>query len=110
MEKMTWHEAKEYMREFNKKHSVTSKGSDGPVCAMIAVITEDSFPKKYSLKERSYRFFNAEKAFISGMGGYSIFSCSLDGSDHARLERCLKEEGNKDGWDVEYVYIEREDN
>ena len=108
--KMTWHEAAAYMRAFNKEHGVTSKGSSvPPVCTMIAVISADSFDKEYTLEERSYRFSNREKAFLPNMGGYSIFACSLDGSDHARLEQCLKDEGVKDGWTVEYVYIEKEE-
>lgn len=51
---MTWEEATRYLRDFNIKHKITSKGSDGPTCTMIAVITEDSFSEKYSLEGRSY--------------------------------------------------------
>lgn len=77
--------------------------------SMVAVITEDSFNEKYSLEGRSYQFTNKEKAFIPGMGGYSIFASCLDGSDHCRIEGCLAEErGGKDGWKVEYCYIKEE--
>lgn len=109
MEKMTWEEATGYLRDFNIKHKITSKGSDGPTCTMVAVITEDSFSEKYSLEGRSYQFTNKEKAFIPGMGGYSIFASCLDGSDHCRIESYLAEErGGKDGWKVEYCYIKEE--
>lgn len=109
MERMDWYEAKEYMRQYNDRNGVTSKGTDKH-CTMVAVISEDSFDKKYTLDERSYRFSNDNKAFISGMGGYSIFAGSLDGSDPCvRLEQYLEDEGNKNGWKVEYVYIQSED-
>lgn len=110
MQKMTWYEAKDYMRDYNRRNNITSKSSDGPTCIMVAVISEDSFDKEYSLEERSYRFSNKEKAFISGMSGNSIFADSLDGSDRGvRLECYLNEEGNKDCWKVEYVYIQLEE-
>ena len=41
--------------------------------------------------------------------GYSIFATSLDGTDFVRLENYLADEGNKDGWKVEYCYIKQED-
>lgn len=110
MERMAWFEAKEYMREFNRSHNIRSKGSEGPKCIMVAVITEDSFDKPYTLEERSYAFSNDNKAFIDGMSGYSIFSNCLDGKDlGVRLEMYLEAEGNKGGWKVEYCYIKSED-
>ena len=103
-----WSEVKEYLRGFNKEHNITSKGSAGPVVNVVVVITEDSFPKEYSLEERSYRFTNKEKAFIEGQNGYSIFSNSLDESDcGVRLEQYLKDEqGGPNGWKIEKIYIE----
>lgn len=110
MQKMDWFEAVQYMRDYNHRNKILAKGQNGPTCIMVAVITEDSFTEKYSLESRSYRFTNNEKAFISGMGGYSIFSANLDGTDPCvRLEQYLKDEGVPDGWEVDYVYIERED-
>lgn len=110
MEKMTWEEAKQYLREYNKKYNITSKGSEGPVCTMIVVISEDSFTEEYSLEERSYRFTNKEKAFISNMTGYSIFADSLDGSDKGvRLEWYIDDKYNKNGWKVDYCYIMSEE-
>lgn len=110
MEHMTYLEAKQYLRDFNIKHNITSKGSDGPTCTMVAVISADSFTKEYTFEERSYVFTNKEKVFIPGQLGYSIFATSLDGSDHCRLEMYLADEqGGKDGWKVEYCYVKSED-
>lgn len=110
MDKLNWYAAKEYMKKYNDKNNIKSKGTTNKYCVMVAVISEDSFEKEYTLEERSYRFTNDNKAFISGMGGYSIFADSLDGSDRGvRLEGYLEEEGNKNGWKVEYVYIQSED-
>ena len=110
MDKMDWYEAKQYLINYNKKHGNTSKGCMDHICRMIAVISEDSFKEPYTLEERSYEFTNDNKAFIDGMGGYSIFSNSLDGTDKGvRLEYYLEDEGNKDGWKVDYCYIKSED-
>lgn len=108
MEHMTWYEAKKYLTEYNRKYNVETKGRTEKTCKMVAVISEDSFEKEYSLEERSYIFTNDNKAFIDGMGGYSIFSYSMDGSDiGVRLE--LYVEGAKPSWKVEYCYILSED-
>lgn len=110
MEKMTWQEAHKYLCDFNKKHNIDCKGIAGPRCTMIAVISQDSFDEKYSLEERSYVYNNDNKAFMSRMGGYSIFASNLDGSDvGVRLEQYIEDEGNPGGWKVEYCYIKSED-
>ena len=110
MERLTYQEAKEYLKQYNRKHGYTTKGTETH-CVMVAVISEDSFDKEYSLESRSYRFTNDNKAFIDGLLGYSIFSDSLDGSDNGvRLEQYLAEEtGDKKGWKVEYCYIMSEE-
>jgi len=54
----------------------------------------------FTLEARTYRFWNCEKAFIDGMGGYSIFAGSLDGSDYTRIEHV--------DWIVEDAYMEPE--
>lgn len=103
---MTWEEAITYLREYNKKHNITTKGMDGPTCVIVAVISEDSFTMKYSLEERSYAFSNNNKAFMDNLG-YSIFADSLDGYDRGvRLEQYV---GNRNGWKVDYCYIKSED-
>lgn len=74
------------------------------------VFTEDSFNKPYSLDARTYRVSSDNKAYQPNMGGYSIYGSALDGSDPlVRLERYMAaEKGGKNGWQVEYCYIEEE--
>lgn len=107
MERMTWYEAKHYLTEYNRKHNTVRKnGMCENICKMVAVISEDSFDKEYTLEERSYIFTNDNKAFIDDMGGYSIYARCMDGSDQGiRLERYV-DYGN---WKVEYCYILKED-
>ena len=71
------------------------------------VFTEDSFTKAYPLESRTYEISSNNKAFIPGMGGYSIYGSSLDGTDICvRLERYMAaEHGGKDGWKVDYCYL-----
>ena len=108
MRKLNWYEATEYLRSFNREHNIKSKGNDEKTY-IVAVITEDSFDVEYSLDARSYLISSDNKAFIDGMGGYSIFASSLDGSDvGVRLEQYLEVEGNKNGWKIDYCYIKEQ--
>lgn len=47
------------------------------------------------------------KAFLDGMGGYSIYASCLDGTDPCvRLEAYMRaEHGGEKGWKVDYCYI-----
>lgn len=71
------------------------------------VFTQDSFTKPYSEASRTYVVSSDNKAFIPGMGGYSIYGSSLDGADVCvRLEGYMAaEKGGKDGWKVERCYL-----
>lgn len=71
------------------------------------VFTEDSFTQKYSEAARTYVVSSNNKAFRPGMGGYSIFASSLDGTDSGvRLDWYMKaEHGGKDGWEIERCYV-----
>ena len=71
------------------------------------VFTADSFDKSYTEEERTYVVGSNNKAFIEGMGGYSIYASSLDGSDkNVRLEAYMADEyGGKDGWKIEKCYM-----
>ena len=71
------------------------------------VFTQDSFTKPYSEASRTYVISSDNKAFIPGMGGYSIYGSSLDGTDVCvRLEGYMAaEKGGKDGWKVEKCYL-----
>ena len=109
MQRMTYNEAAEYLRQYNRDHGYTIKGTETH-CTMVAVIAQESFTQEYSLEARSYIFTNDNKAFIDGQLGYSIFADAMDGSDNGvRLEQYLEDEGNPGGWKVEYCYILKED-
>lgn len=102
MQKLTYNEFCSKMREFNEKHDWNKERILG-----VIVFTEDSFTQEYSLDSRSYRVSSRNKAWIPGMGGYSIFASALDGTDDGiRLERYIDVEyGGKEGWHVDYCYM-----
>lgn len=107
MHKITYQEAKDYLRKFNREHIVECKGvNKDRIAQIVIVMTEDTFTEVYPLEARSYLVSNDNKAFIDGMGGYSIYANSLDNTDRGvRLERYLEDEGNLGGWKIEYCYI-----
>ena len=76
------------------------------------VFTADSFDKPYTEEQRTYVVSSNNKAFIEGMGGYSIYASSLDGSDKCvRLEAYMADEhGGKDGWKIEKCYVKDDSN
>lgn len=71
------------------------------------VFSPASFEQEYSLESRTYEVSSDNKAFQPGMGGYSIYASSVDGSDmNVRLERYMAAEmGGSDGWQIERCYI-----
>lgn len=67
------------------------------------VFTPDSFTKEYSEESRTYCVSSYNKAYQSGMGGYSIYAYCLDGTD-----QCLRLEGYMRGdnaWKIERCYM-----
>lgn len=81
--------------------------SSFPKNHLTGYITFSSFgpdeTRDFSWEGRTYSVSSGNKAFQSNMGGYSIFGCSLDGTDQGvRLDRFMAEEhGGQDGWVVE---------
>ena len=71
------------------------------------LFTEDSFTQPYSEAARTYWVSSDNKAFIPGMGGYSIYGSSLDDSDICvRLEAYMAaERGGEKGWNIERCYM-----
>lgn len=103
VEKLNYSEFTSRMREHNDKTNADwNKAISG-----VIVFTEDSFDKIYPLESRSYGVSSHNKAWIAGMGGYSIYGSALDGSDNGvRLEAYMAlEKGGKNGWKVEYCYF-----
>lgn len=100
MEKISYGELCEKMREFNKVHNNTSKGNN-KVLKGVIVFTQDSFDKTYTEVERSYEVTSDNKAFLPNMISNSIFGNCLDGKDLGiRLDLYIY-----DGWKIDYCYI-----
>lgn len=100
MEKISYGEFYEKMREFNKVHNNTSKGNN-KVLKGVIVFTQDSFDKTYTEVERSYEVTSDNKAFLPNMISNSIFGNCLDGIDNGvRLDLYIY-----DGWKIDYCYI-----
>lgn len=100
---MSWGEAVSYLIDFNKQHGITVKGEKPDTCVMVAVISQDSFERRYSLESRSYAFTNHNKAFLPSNIGNSIFASNLSGDDcNIRLEQYVP-----NLWEVEYCYIKK---
>ena len=98
MEKITYAEMVEKMTEYFKKGELNRSA--------VIVFTVDSFDKEYSEEARSYRVWADSKAFNPSALGYSLFGDCLDGKDlGVRLDWYMKR-GSKDGWVVDYCYME----
>ena len=85
--------------------SVNDKGLS-PITGYI-VFTADSFDKDYSETSRTYCVSSNNKAYQSGMGGYSIYGSCLDGTDSCiRLEGYMRGENS---WRIEKCYMFKDD-
>ena len=85
--------------------SVNDKGLS-PITGYI-VFTADSFDKDYSETSRTYCVSSNNKAYQSGMGGYSIYGSCLDGTDSCiRLEGYMRGENS---WKIEKCYMFKDD-
>lgn len=95
---MSYHDMKQLFRQAEKERKST---------VGYIVFSADSFDKPYTEEQRTYVVGSDNKAFRDGMGGYSIFGSSLDGSDVCvRLEAYMADErGGKDGWKIEKCYV-----
>lgn len=97
--KLTYREMDDIFHKANNKRHPS-------ICGYI-VFTEDSFDKPYSLEARTYAVSSNNKAYISGMGGYSIYGSSLDGSDvNVRLEMYMRGEN---AWKIDHCYMDKHD-
>lgn len=92
--------------EFYKQESSPSKEH----LTGYIVFTQDSFSRPYPEVSRTYVVSSNNKAFIPGMGGYSIYGSSLDQTDPCvRLEGYMAaEHGGKDGWKIERCGLVKE--
>ena len=103
MERLTWGELCEAMRNFNEKHGYTAKGNKVQLEGVV-VFTNESFNRMFTEKERSYLFTNDNKAFLPNQCSNSIFADCLDGKDlNVRLDWYMYDE--KKPWKVDYCYL-----
>lgn len=102
---MTYAELESYMLQFNSEYS-----QDNALKSAVIVFTEDSFNKKYTEKQRSYRVWNNNRAFQYGKIATSLFGSCLDGTDNGvRLDWYMKarpEDGIGKRWKVERCYLD----
>lgn len=100
--KLTYAEFCDRMREFNRTHDWNKVKTTG-----VIVFTPESFETEKSLESRSYVVSSNNKAWISGMNGYSIYGGCLDGTNKCcRLDGCMwNERGGENGWKVAYCYF-----
>lgn len=113
LNRAVYYEPENIELSYNEMKTLFRKSEkEGKHITGYVVFTEDSFDKPYSLDERTYVVSSDNKAFIEGMGGYSIFASSLDGSDLCvRIEKYMSaEQGGKNGWKVERCYIKDDNN
>lgn len=93
---MSYAEMRDKFREQEDKH-------DGTHIKGYIVFSEDSFDKPYPIESRTYVVSSNNKAFQSGMGGYSIYGSSLDGTDVCvRLDGYMRCENP---WKIERCYM-----
>ena len=104
MQKITYGELKKAFYNFNEQNNIRTKGTGKAIKGVIVFKSENWPTENYSLESRSYEVSSDNKAFISGMGGYSIYGSSLDGTDNGvRLEQCIEYEWGD--WKVDYCYL-----
>ena len=107
--RMTYAEMKARFREHE---SLPYQGRTPQHLVGYIVFTEGSFDKEYSKESRTYEVSSNNKAFIPGMGGYSIYGSAIDGSDYGvRLEQYMAEErGDAGNWIVDHCYMMEAEN
>lgn len=99
MKKLSYSQFSDVMHEYNAKHP-----EGNPTLHGVIVFTEDSFAAPYTVRERSYKTDNHQKAFNRGMISNSIFADCLDGTDPGvRLDWYMHDESFP--WKVEYCYF-----
>lgn len=95
-----------YSEMAGKFYEAERNGSGQHLTGYI-VFSQDSFKEPYKEAARTYVVSSNNKAFMPGMGGYSIYGSAMDGSDPCvRLERYMQDEkGGADGWKIERCYM-----
>lgn len=103
VQKLTYSELVSIFKKHNKEHDIRcgGRGKSEDAIEGVIVYSPENWDEPYSLEARSYEVSSYNKAFMDGCAGYSIFGCSLDGTDVCvRLEHI--------GWKVDYCYLKGE--
>ena len=96
---MSYPELSTLFSSVNDKHLSPSVG--------YIVFAPESFEKEYNEASRTYCVSSNNKAYQSGMGGYSIYASCLDGTDSCiRLEGYMRGEN---AWKIEKCYMLKDD-
>lgn len=97
MEKIPFSELEATMMCFNKEHP---EKQDTACITGVIVFKQENWPGKlYSIKERSYRVSNANRAFQEGKISNQLSGNCLDGKDLGVRLDWYK-------WTVDYCYID----
>lgn len=102
-----WHELCDACYKHNEEHHVTQQyGDKHPLKCFVRIKQMPFFTKKYTKEELTYTFSSAEKRFVAGLCGNSIFAdCVGDQNDMGiRLDYYLFE----GGWEIEECWYEEE--
>ncbi|MBQ0161101.1 MAG: hypothetical protein KBT28_10855 [Bacteroidales bacterium] len=103
MEKLTFDQLRSTFIKFNEEHHVTQ--FDKTCMTGAIVFKPENWPdKNYSIEARTYEVSSANKYFIPGCGGNSIFANCADGSDNGvRLDWYMFD--IETPWEIDYCYI-----
>ena len=94
-QEMSYAELTTLFRSVNDKHL-------DPIVGYV-LFTADSFDVPYNKESRTYAISSNNKAYQSGVGGYSIYGSCLDGTDPCvRLEGYMRGEN---AWKIEKCYM-----
>lgn len=102
---ITFNELNEIFDKHNEENGIKHQFEDpNPLYGVMVFSNENAkngqWKQEYPLESRSYRFSSANKYFIPGMLGNSIFAECLDESERINLVNYMYD------WDIEYCYIE----
>ena len=95
MKKITKAELEQAMRKFNEEHP---EEEDQAKVWGVIVYKQSNWQKKYSVKSRSYKVANCNRAYQNGKIANSVFGYCLDGTDDGVRLDWYK-------WEPEYCYM-----
>ena len=98
LQHISFSELEDFASDFFSKNPGISQFQKAPKAAIV--FKEESFFIPYSLEARTYIFSLANKYFMPGMAGNSLFADCLDGSEQmVRLDWYLN------SWKIDYCYL-----